>query len=80
MVICRLLALKHISSFDIVVGSWLLVSSFPAVLTIVFSQISIEIDVSLDSNFIKEARNPLALALSHEVNGFRGVIQPTSVD
>ncbi|CAG7902008.1 unnamed protein product [Brassica rapa] len=74
MVICRLLALKHISSFDIVVGSWLLVSSFPAVLTI------IEIDVSLDSNFIKEARNPLALALSHEVNGFRGVIQPTSVD
>ncbi|CAN7050498.1 unnamed protein product [Brassica rapa subsp. trilocularis] len=64
MVVSRLLVPRNISSFDIVVGSWLLVSSFPAVLTI------IEIDVSLDWNFIKEARDPLALALSREVNGF----------
>ena len=40
----------------------------------------LEIDASLDWNFIKEARDPLALALSREVNGFHGFIQSTSAD
>ncbi|CAF2162282.1 unnamed protein product [Brassica napus] len=74
MVVSWLLVPRYISSFDIIVGSWLLVSPFPAVLTM------IEIGVSLDWNSIKEARDPLALPLSLEVNGFHGVIQPTSVD